>query len=193
MQKRLIGLVASVVLAGGAASSGCSSSSVGQSPGSGGKQGSGGTTASGGTVGGGSGGNGSGGATGSGGGSGAPPSCPPATPCSGSVMGSWTVMSSCLALSGDIDGHAASLGCSKVPITGSLEVTGTWTANADGTYTDDTVTKGSIKFSLAKDCLSVSSVPVSCEKAGGSFEGLGWSNVSCSTDSSGLCNCSASA
>ena len=36
----------------------------------------------------------------------------------------------------------ASLGCTTVPVTGSLHVTGTWTANSDGTYTDNTVTTG---------------------------------------------------
>ena len=29
-----------------------------------------------------------------------------------------------------------------VPVTGSLQVTGTWIANSDGTYTDNTVTTG---------------------------------------------------
>ena len=76
------------------------------------------------------------------------PNCPGVTPCGGSVVGTWTVTSSCLALSGDMDVVLASLGCTTVPVTGSLHVTGTWTANSDGTYTDNTVTTGSITFPL---------------------------------------------
>jgi len=181
MQTRLIGLVASsVAFAALVASSGCAPS-VNQAPGSGGKQGSGGSMGSGGSGSGASMGSGSGGTQG-------PPMCDSATPCVGSVTGTWTVTSSCLTLSGDMDVTLASLGCKKVPVTGSLKVTGTWTANGDGTYTDNTVTTGSIKFPLAASCLSVSSVDVACEKI--SISALGWTDVPCSKDSSGQCSCS---
>jgi hypothetical protein len=70
-----------------------------------------------------------------------------------------------LALAGDIDGWYLSLGCTKVPVTGTLTTTGTFTANADGTYTDNTTTTGSANMSLGNDCLTVSSVVVTCEKA----------------------------
>ena len=181
MQTRLIGLVASsVAFAALVASSGCAPS-VNQAPGSGGKQGSGGSVGSGGSGSGGSMGSGSGGTQG-------PPMCDSATPCVGSVTGTWTVTSSCLTLSGDMDVTLASLGCKKVPVTGSLKVTGTWTANGDGTYTDNTVSTGSIKFPLAASCLSVSSVDVACEKI--SISALGWTDVPCSKDSSGQCSCS---
>ena len=89
--------------------------------------------------------------------------------------------SSCLALSGAMDVSLASLGCPTVPVTGSLHVTGTWIANSDGTYTDDTVTTGSITFPLAPSCLSVSSVNVECSKAAGALTALGWATVTCST------------
>src|SRR5205085_3353346 len=102
--------------------------------------------------------------SGSGGTAGAPPNCPGGTQCGGSVVGSWTVASSCLALSGDMDVVFASLGCMTVPVTGSLHVTGTWIANSDGTYTDNTVTTGMITFPLAPACLSVSSTAVPCTK-----------------------------
>ena len=78
---------------------------------------------------------------GAGGTGGAGPSCPDVAPCGGSVVGTWTVSpSSCLALAGDLDGWYLSLGCPKVPVTGTLTTTGTFTANADGTYTDNTTT-----------------------------------------------------
>jgi hypothetical protein len=101
-------------------------------------------------------------------------------------------MSSCLTLAGDMDVVLASLGCPKVPVTGSLHVTGTWTANSDGTYTDNTVTTGSISFPLAPACLSVSSVNVECSKAAGALSALGW-NTTCSTDTAGHCSCTGSA
>ena len=114
------------------------------------------------------------------------------TPCGGSVVGTWTVASSCLALSGDMDVVFASLGCMTVPVTGSLHVTGTWIANSNGTYTDNTVTTGMISFPLAPACLSVSSTPVTCTKAASAFSALGWASATCS-DASGTCTCTAMA
>jgi hypothetical protein len=140
--------------------------------------GSGGTTAKGGSGGSKSGGSQSGGASGnggspaSGGSSGSttqPVQCPNGTSCGGSVVGTWNVTSSCLTLSGNMDVSILGMGCSSVPITGSLDVTGTWTANADGTYADNTVTKGSIKFPLSNACLTVSSVLTECSKMASLF------------------------
>ena len=106
------------------------------------------------------------------------------------MVGTWTVSpSSCLALAGDLDGTYLSLGCSKIPVTGTLTTSGTFTANADGTYIDNTTTTGSANFSLGDDCLTVSSVPVTCEKAADAFAPLGW-QTTCSL-TGGKCNCSA--
>src|SRR3954471_222743 len=66
------------------------------------------------------------------GGSGA--SCPNGTACGGNVIGSWTVSSSCLSVTGELNPALAGAGCPSAPVTGSLEVTGTFTVNADGTY-----------------------------------------------------------
>ena len=60
----------------------------------------------------------------------------------------------------NMDVSLLSLGCSEVPVTGNLEASGTFVANADGTYADNTTTTGSATFPLAPDCLSISSVPV---------------------------------
>jgi non-reducing end alpha-L-arabinofuranosidase len=103
------------------------------------------------------------------------------------------VTSSCLTLSGNMDVTLASLGCSTVPVTGSLHVTGTWTANADGSYTDNTVTTGSISFPLSPSCLSVSSVNVACANVSSTIEALGWNAVTCADDASGHCSCSGTA
>ncbi|HVY41176.1 MAG TPA: arabinofuranosidase catalytic domain-containing protein [Polyangia bacterium] len=117
-------------------------------------------------------------------------SCPGLTPCGGSVVGSWTVSSSCLNVSGDMDVTLASLGCKTVPVNGTLHVTGSWSAKPDGTYADNTVTTGTMTFPLAANCLSVSSVNVPCDKAAGSLQALGWESVTCSV-SGGQCTCSA--
>jgi hypothetical protein len=117
--------------------------------------------------------------------------CPNATPCGGNVVGTWNVTTSCLKLSGEMDVTLTSLGCSRVPVTGSIQTTGTYTANADGTYTDNTTTKGTVSFPLAPSCLSISSVPVECVKAASIFSSLGWKTNSC-VDTNGQCNCTLS-
>ena len=52
-------------------------------------------------------------------------------------------------MSGNMDVSLASLGCPTVPVNGSLQTTGTFVANADGTYSDNTTTTGSVTFPLA--------------------------------------------
>jgi hypothetical protein len=90
-----------------------------------------------------------------------------------------------------MDVQRLSLGCASVPVTGSLTTRGSFRANADGTYTDNTTTSGSVTFPLAASCLSVSSVPVECERAANIFSAGGWSEATC-TDTNGTCNCSLS-
>ena len=119
-------------------------------------------------------------------------SCTNVTPCGGNVVGTWTVSSSCLKFSGDMDATLASLGCPSVPVTGSLTTTGTFIANTDGTFTDNTTTTGSATFPLAPACLSISSVPRTCEQVGGIFLSLGWATSSC-TVTNGQCNCAVTA
>ena len=76
--------------------------------------GTGGTPGSGGTV-------SSGGSTGTGGGG---TSCPNVTACGGNLVGTWTVTSSCLKVSGNLDLSLAGAGCPSTPVTGDLQVTG---------------------------------------------------------------------
>src|SRR4051794_41274849 len=135
----------------------------------------------------GSGGVSSGGSTGSGG---AGPSCPNVTACGGAVVGTWTVASSCLKVSGNLDPSLVGAGCSSAPITGDLQVSGTWTAVGDGTFIDDTVTTGTEQFTLAPACLIVSSTPVSCAGAAGFIQLLGFGSLTCTQAAGGGCNCS---
>ena len=148
------------------------------------------TSMSGGTGGAGTGGQ-SGTSTGgtSGGGSGGASACTSVSACGGSVVGQWEVMSSCLSYSGDLDISILSLGCPKVTVTGSITAAGTFTANSDGTYTDNSTTKGSISFPLPSSCLSISSVPVACDKAADIFKASGWTSTSCTPASGGGCDC----
>src|SRR6187455_2553233 len=132
MQKGHLGFVAGLVLAGAAAGTACSDDS--------GKQGTGGQTTGGQTTGLQS---TTSGATATGSTTGGVLNCPNVSACGGNAAGTWNVASSCLAKSGDMDVFASALACPTVPAIGSLQTTGTFILNEDGTYTDNTTTTGS--------------------------------------------------
>ena len=114
--------------------------------------------------------------------------CPSTTLCgSGDVTGTWKVTSSCLTLSGEVD--MTGLGCPTAPISaGQLTVTGTWSANA-GLYTDSTNTQGTVYFTLAPDCLSISnSPPTPCSQISQSLPGF-TKDSTCTTNASNGCDC----
>ena len=140
---------------------------------------------------GGTGGNGGTGAGAGGSGGGGPPTCSGVTSCGGSLVGAWTVTSSCLAISGQLDLSLAGAGCPSVPVTGSLNVTGTFIANADGTYSDNTTTSGNEQFTLMPSCLVISSTQTDCAGAASIIKNLGYSSLTCTATAGGKCNCSA--
>ena len=76
--------------------------------------------------------------------------------------------SSCLTLSAtNLDISAAGLDpamCTNVKLTGSLSVSGTWTANANGTYTDGTTTTGTTQIELPAGCLNLSGTKVTLRR-----------------------------
>ena len=119
--------------------------------------------------------------------------CPNGSVCGGDVVGTWNVTSSCLVLLGDLDMTFVGLGCQSVPATGALQVTGTWTAKANGTYEDNTTTTGSVAFPLSPACMTISSVKVECSKFSSLFVAVGWATSSCSINTTGTCYCSATA
>ena len=129
---------------------------------------------------------GTGGSSGSGG---AGQSCSSVVPCGGSAVGTWTVSSSCLNISGSLDLTYAGLNCPPAAVTGSLHVAGTWTANADGTYRDNTTTTGTEQFSLASACLFLSGTTTTCDGIAGPLQGLGFSAVTCTSAATGGCTC----
>ena len=129
---------------------------------------------------------GGGGASGAGG-----QSCVNVTACGGDVVGTWTVNAACLKVSGELDLASLGVSCPSTPVTGSMQVTGTWTANKDGTYTDATTTSGDVTFNLAQACLVISSTPVMCDGAGSLLgAALGYSSLNCTSMAGGGCACS---
>src|ERR1041384_3632364 len=136
---------------------------------------------------------GSTGAPGGTGGSGSSPdTCGNVTACGGDVVGTWTATAACLKLSGGLDVGSLGAGCPTAPVTGTLKVSGSFSANSDGTYSDHTTTTGTAQFKLAPACLTISSTPVMCEKAGSLLgPGLGYSAVACTPSAGGDCACEA--
>jgi hypothetical protein len=116
-------------------------------------------------------------------------SCSSVTACGGDLVGTWTVASACLNVTGNLDLSLAGAGCASAPVTGNLEVTGTWTANPDGTYSDGTTTSGTEHFTLAPSCLVISSTPVTCSGAAGLLTALGYASVTCTSTADGGCDC----
>jgi hypothetical protein len=191
MRTRSIGLVSAVVLAGAMAMNGCTGSPGG---GAGGSSGSGGGARNGGNSSGGSTGNGGSPRSGGSAGTSQPvdaATCSSMEPCGGDVVGSWTVTSSCLTVTGALDLSLVGAGCPSGPVTGSLQVNGTWTANANGTYTDSTVTSGDEQITLTAACLVISSTQTNCAGAASLLpSGLGLFQLTCPSAAGGGCNCS---
>lgn len=112
------------------------------------------------------------------------------TPCGGSVVGTWNVTSGCLGVSGSIDVQAAfGLSCPTGKLSGSLTVSGTWTAKANGTFVDGTTTTGTEEIALPSDCKVLSQAPVTCQKIGTVMQGY-FDTVACTDASDGGCTCS---
>ena len=101
-------------------------------------------------------------------------------------------MTSCLNVSGQLDLQAAfGLSCSTGQITGSLMVTGTWTAKSDGTFVDGTTTKGTEHLSLGSECKILSKANVTCDRIGSVIAAY-FDAATCTDSSSGGCDCTLS-
>ena len=98
--------------------------------------------------------------------------------------------SSCLRVTGGLDLSVVGRGLPVAPVTGSLTVTGTFTVNANGTYSDNTITSGDEQFTLAPSCLVISSTPVTCDGAANIIKTLGYSALTCTPATGGGCTCS---
>ena len=142
----------------------------------------------------GTGGSATGGTTGAAGFTGTGGSCTSGTPCGGDVVGTWNVMTSCLKItSSNLDISLAGLdptSCKNVQLEGYLTVNGSWSANANGTYTDGTTTTGNVRMALPAGCLRLSGTTTTCARIGGPFAGVGFSDITCTDAAGGGCDCS---
>ena len=135
-------------------------------------------------------------ATGAGGtstGGAGPDLCANVTACGGDVVGTWDVTGSCLAVSGQVDVSASGLNCNSQPgvdfpltqptVTGSLQVAGTFTVNADGTVADNTTTTGTVTFVFSGYCREGAATCASCARlATVIFPSLGYASATCEED-----------
>jgi hypothetical protein len=83
---------------------------------------------------------------------------------------------------------AFGLSCPTGKLTGTLSVSGTWTAKANGTFVDGTTTTGTEQIALPSDCKILSQAPVTCQKIGTVMQGY-FDTVSCDDASDGGCSC----
>lgn len=125
----------------------------------------------------------------------APASCDMASaPCGGDLAGTWSVMDCPHELTGVVNMLGFGLGCTEAAITsGSLQVSGTITFNADGTFTDATVTTGEQVVELEPTCLNISGTVTQCDRVGGPVQGsLGYEMFNCiPNDATMGCTCTA--
>ncbi|HEX6277073.1 MAG TPA: hypothetical protein VFZ53_28725 [Polyangiaceae bacterium] len=129
------------------------------------------------------------GAGGSGGG-GAQPSCSEVPACGGDLVGAWTAASCPQTVTGMADLTLLGIGCTMVPVTGSLSVSGTWTGMAGGMYTDNTTTSGQAVLELPAICLEVSGFMAECDRL--VFDPIGLNSVVCVDNAATMgCTCTA--
>jgi len=96
-------------------------------------------------------------------------SCPSgAFSCGGDLVGTWTVVSSCLTVSGTMDMVPLGSDCTLATVTGgSLQVAAGGTLKFDATtYTDNTTTTGSEQVDLPLICLHLSGAITTCQRIG---------------------------
>jgi hypothetical protein len=119
--------------------------------------------------------------------------CNSVIPCGGDVVGTWNVTGSCLAVSGELDmGFFGLVEACDGTVTGELTITGTWTANSDGTYTDGTTTTGTETMELNEACKSLSGTVTTCDRIGGPIQSYGYTALSCTDNlSTSGCTCTA--
>jgi hypothetical protein len=123
--------------------------------------------------------------------------CTDVTPCGGDVVGVWNVTSSCLTVSGEMDLTPIGLGNREgqeciATVSGVLQVTGTWTGGADGTFVDNTTTRGLETLELSEGCKNISGTITTCDRLFGVIRATGYEAVECMENSAtNGCTCSA--
>jgi len=120
---------------------------------------------------------------------GAEASCPDVKACGGSVVGAWSVASSCLEVTGSLDLQAVGLSCPSAGITGSYQVTGTWSADSSGGYVDDTMTTGTEQIQFPSACLDLSGVRIACDALASLLAVFRGYTADCRATADGGCSC----
>ena len=93
--------------------------------------------------------------------------CSNAAACGGSIVGSWTITSSCLTTSAsmlDSQCPTATASSSSLTITGSVKY------NADGTYTSTSTIGGSVNVNLPVSCLMSNGITLTCDQLNQAFQ-----------------------
>ncbi len=126
------------------------------------------------------------GATGCGSGSGA--SCSNTAACGGSIVGTWTITSSCVNIS--LSDYMNS-SCPGLTVnTSNATITGNATYNADGTYTQTGTTNGTIRVSYPQSCLTMNGVTITCDQINQAVQANPTAGVTLTCTGSGTSGCS---
>ncbi|MBN2714388.1 MAG: hypothetical protein JXX14_00960 [Deltaproteobacteria bacterium] len=112
----------------------------------------------------------------------------------GDVVGTWVVASSNIEVSGDWDLNGFGGGdCQLHPVTRTLEVSGTWGADTDGTFWDNTITTGELQVELPCACQVFDGSCIgSCERLASAILSAGYKSLTCkenSEDNGPDCSC----
>ena len=87
--------------------------------------------------------------------------CSNAAACGGSIVGTWTITSSCVSESGSMFDSQ----CPSATVRSSgLTITGSVTYNADGTYSSTSTLNGSLYVTLPPSCLTSNGVTLTCDQ-----------------------------
>jgi len=118
----------------------------------------------------------------------------PVQSCGGDVVGTWSVVSSCLVMSEELDVAGTALTCDDPPIVteSRFQASGTLTFGEEGTWEDDTTTTGEFEALLDLDCM-MSATLISCERLSASFQGSFQATGECVDEESeqDVCRCGA--
>jgi hypothetical protein len=104
------------------------------------------------------------------------------------------VVDSCLKIGGSVTDLMTDfgLGCNAAPTMGSLEVTGTWSAGAEGLVSDNTHTFGDATIDVPPECAATSATGIACASLAQPIAHfLGYASLACVDSVSAWCACSA--
>jgi hypothetical protein len=106
--------------------------------------------------------------------------------CGGNVVGTWTITSSCVSASASM----VDTGCPTATASASnLTIDGSFTYNADGSYTSTASVSGSVRVSLPQSCLTSNGVTITCDQVNQALQNDPTAGVTLSCTGSLSCTC----